>query len=83
MAGEVMCADRRDERAFSSGGVGRSRDLEALAEPAQARQARRLGLAWTYTPRKLKLAAAGAVALALISLAGAVAALVVVLNQLG
>jgi len=41
-----------------------------------------IALAWSYTPRKLKLAAGAAAALALISLAGAVTVLVVVLNQL-
>ncbi len=40
------------------------------------------GLAWAFVPPKLKLAAGGVAAGALILLAGAIAALVLVLNQL-
>jgi hypothetical protein len=41
-----------------------------------------LALAWSYTPRKLKLVAGAAAAFALISVAGAVTVLALVLNQL-
>ena len=41
-----------------------------------------LGLAWRVLPRKLKLAAGGAAALALLLVAGSVAALVLALSQL-
>jgi hypothetical protein len=41
-----------------------------------------LGLAWRALPRKLKLVARGAAAVALILLAGALAALVLVIGQL-
>ena len=41
-----------------------------------------LGLAWRFLPRKLKLAAGGAAALALLLVAGSVAALVLALSQL-
>jgi len=41
-----------------------------------------LGLAWRSLPRKVKLAAGGAAALALMVMAGSVAALVLALSQL-
>jgi hypothetical protein len=41
-----------------------------------------LALAWRFTPRRLRLIAAGAAGLALMVLAGSVAALVLVLDQL-
>jgi hypothetical protein len=41
-----------------------------------------LALAWRFTPRRLRLIAAGAAGLALMVLAGSVAALVLVLEQL-
>jgi len=41
-----------------------------------------LGLAWRSLPRKVKLAAGGAAGLALLVMAGSVAALVLALSQL-
>jgi len=52
-----------------------------LARPSFGKRAL-LALAWQFTPRRLKLIAGGAAAVALIVLAGSVAVLLLALNQL-
>jgi hypothetical protein len=52
-----------------------------LAHPRVGKRAL-LAVVWRFIPRRLKLIAGGAAALALIVLAGSVAALVLALNQL-